>query len=190
MSNGNSMSTNTVVKPSGSAMRSEYSRVAFAALDNLIDNHYIHSMTRENTMTLAEHLAALNAEKLAWIAEDPDNRWTGLYVEDLDHWAEYGVYTVAQFQRYELESMVWEMYKDVTGFRPRHLDFKSMSDEELNDLTDYLGRQMEAAIEADAQWEREMEEMREHDAAEHAAWLAEQPEAIDYVACHYQEGWL
>jgi hypothetical protein len=41
----------------------------------------------EIDMTLAAHIAALNAEKLAWIAEDPDNRWTGLYVEDLAHCA-------------------------------------------------------------------------------------------------------
>lgn len=141
-------------------------------------------------MTLAEHLAKLNAEKLAWIAEDPDNRWTGLYVEDLGHWTEYGVTTVAQFQRYEMESMVWEMYKDVTGIRPRHLDFKAMSDKELNDLVDWLGSQMIAAIAADEEWMRQEEEWEAECAAKKAAWLAEQPEPIDYVACRYQEGWL
>lgn len=141
-------------------------------------------------MTLAEHLAALNAEKLAWIAEDPDNRWTGLYVEDLAHWAEYGVYTVAQFQRYELESMIWEMYKDVTGIRPRHLDFKSMSDEELNKLVDYLGSQMERAIREDEEWLAQEQAWEAEKQAEHEAWLAEQPEPIDYVACKHQEGWL
>jgi hypothetical protein len=141
-------------------------------------------------MTLAEHLAALNAEKLAWIAEDPDNRWTGLYVEELEHWAEYGVYTVAQFQRYELESMIWEMYKDVTGIRPRHLDFKAMSDQELNDLADYLGSQMERVIEEDEAYIEHCKQVEAEQKAERAAWLAEQPEPIDYVACRYQEGWL
>jgi hypothetical protein len=141
-------------------------------------------------MTLAEHLAALNAEKLAWIAEDPDNRWTGLYVEELEHWAEYGVYTVAQFQRYELESMIWEMYKDVTGIRPRHLDFKAMSDQELNDLADYLGSQMERVIEEDEAYIEHCKQVEAEQEAERAAWLAEQPEPIDYVACRYQEGWL
>ena len=141
-------------------------------------------------MTLAEHLAALNAEKLAWIAEDPDNRWTGLYVEELEHWAEYGVYTVAQFQRHELESMIWEMYKDVTGIRPRHLDFKAMSDQELNDLADYLGSQMERAIEEEAAYIEHCKQIEAEQEAEHEAWLAEQPEAIDYVAHNYQDGWL
>lgn len=142
------------------------------------------------SMTLAQHLANLNAEKRAWVAEDPDNRWTGLYVEDLAHWAEYGVFTVAQFQRYELETMIWDMYKEVTGFRPRHLDFKSMSDKELNDLADYLGSQMERAIREDEEFLRMIEEEEAQKNAEKAAWLAEQPEQIDYVACKHQEGWL
>ena len=80
--------------------------------------------------TLAQHLANLNAEKLAWVAEDPDNRWTGLWVEDLAHWHEMGVYTVAQFKRYDNETMFWEMYKEVFGCRPRHVNLKDMSDEE------------------------------------------------------------
>jgi hypothetical protein len=141
-------------------------------------------------MTLAEHLAALNAEKLAWIAEDPDNRWTGLYVEELDFWAEMGVTTVAEFKRHENETLFWEMYKEVVGFRPRHIDVKSMSDAELEDYLDYLGKQMAAQIAADAEWQRQEEEYRLEEEASRAAWLAEQPETIDYVACRYQEGWL
>jgi hypothetical protein len=141
-------------------------------------------------MTLAEHLAALNAEKLAWIAEDPDNRWTGLYVEELDFWAEMGVTTVAEFKRHENETLFWEMYKEVVGFRPRHIDVKSMSDAELEDYLDYLGKQMAAQIAADAEWQKQEEEYRLEEEAKRAAWLAEQPEKIDYVACHYQEGWL
>jgi hypothetical protein len=141
-------------------------------------------------MTLAEHLAALNAKTLAWIAEDPDNRWAGLLTEDLTHWAEMGIHTVADFERYELETLVWDMYKDATGIRPRHLNLKSMSLEELQDLVNYCGRQIEAQIEADARWEAEEEAYRIEQEAVRAAWLAEQPEPIDYLACHYQDGWL
>lgn len=141
-------------------------------------------------MTLAELLASKNAETLAWIAEDPSNRWAGLIVEDLAHWAEIGVHTVEDYERYDLETLVWEMYKDVTGIRPRHMDFKSMTLEELRKEADYLGSQMEAAIERDAEWDRQEEAFRLEQEAERAAWLAEQPEAIDYVACKHQEGWL
>jgi hypothetical protein len=143
----------------------------------------------EMHMTLAEHLVALNAEKQAWIDAGPD-RWTGFYTEDLSHWAEMGIHTVADFQRYELQSLVWEMYKDVTGIRPRHMDFDSMSIEDLQREVDYLDRQMQASIEQDAMWDRIEAEYRAEQEAERAAWLAEQPEPIDYVACHFQEGWL
>lgn len=140
-------------------------------------------------MTLAEHLAALNAEKQAWMDAGPD-RWTGLYTEDLAHWAEIGVHTVEDFKRYELESLIWEMYKDVTGCRPRHIDFKSMSMEELERECDLLGRMMEDEIRREEEWLKEEEAYRLEQEAERAAWLAEQPEAIDYVACHHQDGWL
>lgn len=171
-------------------MRSAYIRIAFTALDKLIDDHYIHSMTREIEMTLAQHLAALNAEKLAWVAEDPANRWTGLYVEELDFWAEQGIYTVAQFKRHENETLFWEMYKDVTGFRPRHINVSEMSDEQLEKELDYLGSQMDRAIAEQEEYLAEIEAEEAEYKAKREAWLAEQPEAIDYVACHYQEGWL
>jgi hypothetical protein len=141
-------------------------------------------------MTLAEHLAALNAEKLAWVAEDPDNRWTGLWVEDLAHWHEMDIFTVAQFKRYELETLFWEMHKDATGFRPRHIDFKSMSDEELQQEIDYLGEQISRQIEADKEWEAEEMAYAQEAAEEENTKRDERPLPIDYVACHYQDGWL
>lgn len=142
------------------------------------------------TITLAQHLANLNAEKLAWIAEDPDNRWTGLWVEDLAHWHEMGVFTVAQFKRYDNETMFWETYKEVFGVRPRHINLKDMADEELEKELDLLGRMMEDEIKRQEEWDREEEAFRLEQDAEREAWLREQPEAIDYVACHFQEGWL
>lgn len=141
-------------------------------------------------MTLAQYLADRNAATLAWIAEDPDNRWAGLIVEDLSHWAEMGIYTVEQYQRYDLETLVWEMYKDATGFRPRHMDFKSMSDEDLRKEADYLGRQIEHQIEADKEWEAEEMAYAQEVAEEENAKRDEMPLPIDYVAANYQEGWL
>jgi len=141
-------------------------------------------------MTLAAHIAALNAEKLAWIAEDPDNRWTGLYVEDLAHWAEIGVLTVLDFQRYELQSLVWEMYKDVTGIRPRHMDFDSMSLEDLQREVDYLDRQMQASIAYDEECEYLSMVYAQEDAEQENVARDEAPLPIDYVACHHQDGWL
>lgn len=141
-------------------------------------------------MTLAQHLANINAATRAWVAEDPANRWAGLIVEDLSHWAEMGVHTVAQFKRHENETLFWDMYKEVTGIRPRHVNLKEMTDEELEKEVDRLGRQIERQIEADKEWvEMEMAYAYE-DAVEEDKVRAEMPLPIDYVACKYQEGWL
>ena len=141
-------------------------------------------------MTLAEFLAAKNAQTLAWIAEDPDNRWAGLLTEDLTHWAEMGVHTVEDFKRYDLISLIWDMYKDVTGIRPRHMDFESMSMEDLEKEANWLGSQIEASIRADEDWLAQEEAWEAEREAEEAAARAELPEPIDYVAANYQEGWL
>jgi hypothetical protein len=141
-------------------------------------------------MTLAEHLAALNAEKLAWIAEDPDNRWTGLWVEDEAHWAEIGVFTVEDFKRYDLIQMIWEMYKDVTGIRPRHMDFDSMSMADLEQEADHLARQMEYAIRDEEEMDYLSMVYAQEDAEEENTMRDEMPLPIDYIAANYQEGWL
>lgn len=140
-------------------------------------------------LTLAQHLANLNAEKLAWMAAGPD-RWTGLYTEDLAHWAEYGVYTVAQFKRYENESSFWEMYKEVFGVRPRHVNLKDMSDAELEQELNLLGRMMEDEIRREEEWEADIMAFSQEDAEEENRQRDEMPQAIDYVAANYQDGWL
>lgn len=140
-------------------------------------------------LTLAQHLANLNAEKLAWMAEGPD-RWTGLWVEDLAHWAEVGVFTVEDFKRYDLIQLIWDMYKEVTGIRPRHIDFDSMSLADLEQEANYLGKRMEEEILADAEYERQEMLWAMEDAEIENAQRDEMPLAIDYVAANYQDGWL
>lgn len=141
-------------------------------------------------MTLAQYLRDRNAQTEAWVAEDPDNRWAGTYTEDLAHWAEIGVLTVRDFHRYEMETSIWDLYKDVTGCRPRHMDFKSMTFEELEKEYNYLLSQMDRAIAEQEEYMREIEEEEARWEAERAAKAAEDPEPIDYVAANYQDGWL
>ena len=77
-------------------------------------------------------------------------------VQDLDHWADYGVYTVEDFDRYELETTIWDLYKDVHGIRPRFMDFSTMSIAELSETVDSLFAELkvvearEAAAQAEA----------------------------------------
>ena len=139
--------------------------------------------------TLAQYLRERNAATEAWVAEDPDNRWAGTYTEDLAHWAEIGVLTVRDFMRYEMETQYSDLYKDVCGFRPR-VNLSEWTYEKLVDETDYLMRELEQQASYEAEWQKREDEYRAEQERERLAWLAEQPEKIDYVACKHQEGWL
>ena len=89
---------------------------------------------------LIAFLEARNAETQAWIDEDPSNRWASLYPTDEQHWIDRGITTIEALERDELESSVWEMYKDVHGFRPRHLNLEAMTNEEFNEELESLGK--------------------------------------------------
>lgn len=110
--------------------------------------------------TLLAHIEKLNAEKQAWMDAGPD-RWTGMITTDLDHWAEYGVFTVEDYERYELEAYIWDAYKDAYGYRPRHMDFKSMSLAELEAEADRVTEAARAQYEEEkAQEERDLAEFK------------------------------
>lgn len=69
-------------------------------------------------------------------------------------------------EREQLECNHYELYKDVNGFRPRHIDYSKMSDEELKADFDFLVKRLgevqaeEAAQEAAAV--KEFEELVQH----------------------------
>lgn len=139
--------------------------------------------------TLAQYLCERNAATEAWVAEDPANRWAGTYTEDLAHWAEIGVLTMRDFLRYEMETQYSDLYKDVYGCRPR-VNLSEWTYEKLVDETDYLMRELENQAAYEAEYQVRQVEIDAEEERERLAWLAEQPEKIDYVAANYQEGWL
>lgn len=98
------------------------------------------------TVELANFLADQNAKTRAWIAEDPANRWAGLYPEDLAYWADMGVRTVEDLELFEMTNNYSDFYKDVYGFRPRH-DTSSWTREDWKAELDKLSRQLEENIE-------------------------------------------
>lgn len=102
---------------------------------------------------LVAHIKSLNAKSKAWMDAEP-GRWAGMLVEDAAHWAEYGVYTVEDFERYQLETTIYEGFKDAYGVKGRHYDFASMSMDELRAEADRISQ---AAHEA---FEREQEDAR------------------------------
>lgn len=85
--------------------------------------------------TLKEYLEDCNTQTEAWIAADPLHRWATLFVTDLEHWAQYGVTTVAEFESYQMRQQLWDLYKDAHGVRPRWINFETITDEEVDSIT-------------------------------------------------------
>jgi len=106
-------------------------------------------------LELVAHIKAENAKTLAWVAEDPQNRWAGTMVSDADHWAGYGVFSVDEYERYLAINMHSELYKGIHGIRPRWFDYDRMTTGEINEMN----RQM--ADEAEKEYKAELKERRE-----------------------------
>ena len=114
---------------------------------------YIYTMN--STQDLAAHLAALNA-----------NRQYMTLVEDLDHWAEYGIHTPLQLDWYLNLSCVVDMHKDAYGFKGGWSEMPTTDAElraqidQMNEEIKSLGEVIEAQIreeEEDAEYERQLQ---------------------------------
>lgn len=84
-----------------------------------------------DTSELAEYIRAENAKTRAWVAADPENRFASTWVEDMAHWTEDGIFTIAQFQHRHLVAEAWECHRDAYGYRASWAAFDAMSDADL-----------------------------------------------------------
>lgn len=82
--------------------------------------------------SLEQHIKNLNS-KARQKAEAEGYMLLGLTVSDPEHWAEYGVYTPEQFDRYMLEAAWCDAYKSAHGIRPRGINVSDMSDDDLKE---------------------------------------------------------
>ena len=94
--------------------------------------------------TLLDHLESLNAQARKWAEEN--NGWASEWTLDLAHWAEYGVYTAADFIRHNLIASISDASKDLYGCRLR-LEWDNYSIEELQDKYDDICRSLNAEFE-------------------------------------------
>ena len=53
-------------------------------------------------LELIKEIKSRNIKTKAWVAEDPKNRWAGLYPEDEAHWIERGITTLEALERLSL----------------------------------------------------------------------------------------
>ena len=97
------------------------------------------------SISLLDHINSKNDETRAWVDAAP-GRMAGYLTTNMSHWAEYGLTTPAEFDRYMTEEAFRNMYKDAysVGYRG---DLSAKTDEELDiairnmsdvvDITDY-----------------------------------------------------
>jgi hypothetical protein len=100
-------------------------------------------------LDLLSHIREINNKTLAWIAEDPKNRFAGIIEEDVAYWAEQGIHTAEDFELDSRRAEFWDFYKSVHGIRPRHLSVYQWDLETVTKELESLG------AEAKVVWERE-----------------------------------
>ena len=85
---------------------------------------------------LINHIKSINAKSKADMDANP-NLWIGIIVEDPKHWAEYGITTPAQFDRYQDECCLYEVVSSAySKSYARSIGISSMSDKELYEALD------------------------------------------------------
>jgi len=130
---------------------------------------------------LMAHIKAENIKTKAWVAEDPKNRWAGLYPEDEAHWVERGITTLEALERDELECYIYDAHKTAFGVKGRHYDFKAMSLEELKAEADYISRACDEQLELEARMEKEATERFEASVAEYQQMAGSRKDAIRWL---------
>lgn len=80
--------------------------------------------------------------------------WSGRVVEDAAHWAEYGIYTIEDYQKYMISCSIDELHKEVYGCKLRQ-GWKDISMEDLEATLQSLIKSAERHREEEAQQEQE-----------------------------------
>jgi len=87
-------------------------------------------------LELTNHIKSINEKSKKDMDSNP-NLWIGTIVEDLEHWAEYGITTPAQFDRYQDECCLYEVVSsEYSKSYARSLRIGDMTDKELADAFD------------------------------------------------------
>ena len=127
------------------------------------------------------HIKAENIKTKAWVAEDPKNRWAGLYPEDEAHWVERGITTLEALERDELECYIYDAHKTAFGVKGRHYKFSEMSLQELKDEADYISKACDEQLALEAKMEKEATERFEASVAEYQKMAGSRKDAIRWV---------
>jgi len=88
-------------------------------------------------ITATDRAIQINAEFAARCAAQGVEPW-GELVTDADHWAEYGIHTGAELDRYLVYCDYVEAYKDAHGIKPRWMRMEDRTTEEWQRMLEAL----------------------------------------------------
>ena len=117
---------------------------------------------------LLAYLEARNVSTRLWVAAG-EQRFATTLTESSEHWAVRNVFTPEDLDVYLMRNDLWDLYKEVTGVRPRHINIdamdgaevKEMYDGLLDELEDHVANQKSAEAEAVVEFEEQVQEMIE-----------------------------
>ena len=88
-------------------------------------------------LALKAHIEAKNVETAQWVNAE-EGRWAMSVTDNLDHWADYGIFNIAQYNHYMAAANHYDLYKEINGIRPRWMNYDEMSTEEIEADIDML----------------------------------------------------
>ena len=132
-------------------------------------------------LELLQEIKSRNIKTKAWIAEDPKNRWAGLYPEDEAYWVEREITNLDELERDELATYIYDAHKTAFGTKGRHYNFNAMSLQELKDEADYISKACDEQMELEAKMEKEAIERFENSIKEYLPMAGTREDAIRWI---------
>lgn len=105
-------------------------------------------------LALQAHIEAANAKFVAECEASGATAWCTT-VSDPAHWANYGIFTIEQYERDSLISYISDAHKDAYGFRPRGYNYAEWSMEALQEEADRMSEAVAREIDRQAEADRE-----------------------------------
>lgn len=121
------------------------------------------------TNALVSHIEAQNAVTQAWV-DAGEGRMAGMITTDLDHWAGYGITTVAEYDHYMAASTNFEIHRDIHGYKPNWGRYAGMTTAEIEADTTMMCDVDERRRESDAVAAVELAESLGHSVEDLQRW--------------------
>lgn len=101
-------------------------------------------------LELQAHIEAENAKRK--LETEKNGGFCFTTVSDLDHWAEYDVFNIAQYNHHNAAATHYDFYKEVHGIRPHWYDYSKMTVEQIEDEIQLLVKHQEYELEIERQF--------------------------------------